>query len=160
MIFDQNFTFLELKIQLDYDSRTTMKLFHENAISFIDDHVKTKNPKKSPNEVRSNAENQPFFMYLAFRAPHAPHSHDLTDEEIADFLPYSILGKPTEQIGIFDRYIGNIMAKLKELEIAENTMVIFTSDNGPDSSSFKDFHKYGHIRTSTMRGKKASGKFH
>jgi len=37
-------------------------------------------------------------------------------------------------------------------------MVIFTSDNGPDSSGFELYNKLGHLRMSTMRGKKAAGK--
>ena len=96
-------------------------------------------------------------MYLAFRAPHNPFSHNLTDEEVVNFLPYSILGKPTEQIGLLDRYIGNIMKSLHDMKIAENTMVIFTADNGADTSNLENFHKYGHQRTATMRGKKAGG---
>ena len=97
-------------------------------------------------------------MYAAFRAPHAPYSHNLTAEEIADFLPYSIIGKPGEQIGLLDLYIGRIMKKLHDLAIADNTLVIFTSDNGPDGSVFRLFNKLGHIRMGTMRGKKAAGK--
>ena len=76
-------------------------------------------------------------MYLAFRAPHAPFSHNMTRAEIAEFLPYSLLGKPGEQIGLLDRYIGQIMKTLHELQIADNTLVVLTADNGPDSSTFK-----------------------
>ena len=96
-------------------------------------------------------------MYLSFRAPHAPFSHNLTEEEIGDFLPYSIIGKPGEQIGLLDLYIGRIMKTLHDLKIAENTMVLFTADNGPDTSAYKLFNKMGHIRTASMRGKKAAG---
>ena len=81
-------------------------------------------------------------MYLSFRAPHAPYSHNMTEAEIAEFLPYSLIGKPGEQIGLLDRYIGQIMKTLHDLQIAENTLVIFTADNGPDSSSFKSWFYY------------------
>ena len=75
-------------------------------------------------------------------------------------LPYATLGKPGEQIGLFDSYIGNIMKKLHDLKIAENTFVIFTSDNGPDGGAgrgvFHMYNKYNHMRMGMMRGNKAS----
>ena len=95
-------------------------------------------------------------MYMGLRAPHTPYSHNLTLEEIQDFLPYAIQGKPGEQIGLLDMYIGQIMKTLHDLNIADNTMVVFTADNGADSSAFKMFNDLGHIRMGTMRGKKAA----
>ena len=84
-------------------------------------------------------ENLPFFMYLSFRAPHRPFSHNKTFEEPDDHLPYRSLGKPTEQIGIFDTYVGQIMKTLQGLDIADNTLIFFTSDNGPDQDSVAHF---------------------
>ena len=133
--------------------------FKTNAINFLEEHVTTFNPKMEKNAVRTADQNKPFFMYLSFRAPHAPYSHNMTDDEIRDFLPYSIIGKPGEQIGLLDNYIGQIMAKLEELEVAENTFVVFTSDNGPDMSGFAMYNTMGHIRTAMLRGKKAASKF-
>ena len=57
-----------------------------------------------------------------------------------------------EQIGMLDRYIGDLMAKLTELQIADNTMVVFTSDNGPDRGGFYFLNKMGHLRMGTLRG--------
>ena len=144
--------------QLNFDSAETMFQFKTNAINFIEEHVTTFNPKMAEKSVRSADKNKPFFMYLAFRAPHAPYSHNMTDSEIRDFLPYSIIGKPGEQIGLLDNYVGQIMAKLEELDVADNTFVVFTSDNGPDSSGFHMFNTMGHIRTAMLRGKKAASK--
>ena len=52
------------------------------------------------------------------------------------------------------------MKKLHDLEIAKNTIVIFTADNGPDggrnSGAFNHFNKYNHVRLGMMRGNKAS----
>lgn len=73
-------------------------------------------------------------------------------------MPYATMGKPGEQIGLFDSYIGNIMKKLKNLDIADNTIVIFTSDNGPDGGPdrgvFKMYNKFNHMRMGMMRGNK------
>ena len=48
---------------------------------------------------------------------------------------------------------GEIMAKLQELQIADNTFIVFTSDNGPDKGAYNLLNKMGHLRLSTLRGK-------
>ncbi|KTE37396.1 MULTISPECIES: sulfatase-like hydrolase/transferase [unclassified Sphingopyxis] len=74
--------------------------------------------------------NRPFFMYLAFNAPHTPLQ--ATKEDYAK-LP-QIKDHKTRVYGAMiaqlDRRIGDIMAKLKAAGIDDNTLVIFTSDNG------------------------------
>ncbi|ALJ13651.1 sulfatase-like hydrolase/transferase [Sphingopyxis macrogoltabida] len=73
---------------------------------------------------------RPFFMYLAFNAPHTPLQ--ATKEDYAK-LP-QIKDHKTRVYGAMiaqlDRRIGDVMAKLKEAGIDDNTLVIFTSDNG------------------------------
>ena len=74
--------------------------------------------------------NRPFFMYLAFNAPHTPLQATRADY---DRLP-QIKDHKTRVYGAMiaqlDRRIGDVMAKLKEQGIDDNTLVIFTSDNG------------------------------
>lgn len=74
--------------------------------------------------------NRPFFMYLAFNAPHTPLQATRAEY---DKLP-QIADHKTRVYGAMiahmDRRIGDIMAKLKALGIDDNTLVIFTSDNG------------------------------
>ncbi|SBV34014.1 Sulfatase [uncultured Sphingopyxis sp.] len=74
--------------------------------------------------------NRPFFMYLAFNAPHTPLQATKADY---DRLP-QIKDHKTRVYGAMiaqlDRRIGDVMAKLKEAGIDDNTLVIFTSDNG------------------------------
>jgi len=147
-----------LRAQKHYDSKTMMKIHHEYVIKHIKEHVENHNPISPAGAVRTPEENKPFFMYIGFRAPHTPYSHNLTDAEINEFLPYSIYGKPGEAIGKFDEYVGNIMMAIHEMQIQDNTMVLFTSDNGPDSSAFEFYNNFGHLRMGTMRGMKASGK--
>ena len=69
--------------------------------------------------------NNPFFLYLAHTAPHTPLV--LTDEN-RDLSMRGTYGDVVEEI---DRSVGKILITLKDLKIAENTFVIFTSDNGP-----------------------------
>jgi arylsulfatase A-like enzyme len=74
--------------------------------------------------------NRPFFMYLAFNAPHTPLQATRADY---DRLP-QIKDHKTRVYGAMiaqlDRRVGDVMAKLKQLGIDDNTLVIFTSDNG------------------------------
>ena len=69
--------------------------------------------------------NNPFFLYLAHTAPHTPLV--LTDEN-KDLSMRGAYGDVVEEV---DRSVGKILKTLKDLKIAENTFVIFTSDNGP-----------------------------
>lgn len=74
--------------------------------------------------------NRPFFMYLAYNAPHTPLQALKSDY---DALPQikdhtqRVYGAMIRQL---DRRIGDVMQKLKDSGIDENTLVIFTSDNG------------------------------
>ena len=78
----------------------------------------------------------PFLLYLPYAAPHDPYqgrkdppirtadknSRSLTDQEIMPIYK--------EMIEVLDEGIGQIMAKLQALNLSENTLVIFCSDNG------------------------------
>ena len=79
--------------------------------------------------IRANR-NRPFFLYLAFNAPHTPLQ--ATKEDYAK-LP-QIKDRKTRVYGAMiaqlDRRIGDVMAELKRAGIDDNTLVIFTSDNG------------------------------
>lgn len=74
--------------------------------------------------------NRPFFLYLAYNAPHTPLQALKSDY---DALPQikdhtqRVYGAMIRQL---DRRIGDVMAALKTEGIDDNTLVIFTSDNG------------------------------
>lgn len=102
---------------------------HKQALQFIERH-----------------KNEPFFMYYASSLPHLPIQVPQKYVE-----PYrKIFGKETPyngkqgyfpnrypkasyagMISYLDEQVGELVAKLKELNLYENTLVIFTSDNGP-----------------------------
>ncbi|WP_375582841.1 sulfatase [Cyclobacterium xiamenense] len=67
----------------------------------------------------------PFFIYLAHNLPHIPlfRSAEFRDQSLA-----GIYGDVIEEI---DWSVGRILQGLKEAGVAENTLVVFTSDNGP-----------------------------
>jgi arylsulfatase A-like enzyme len=76
---------------------------------------------------------QPFFLYLPHFGVHAPHEakKELT-AKFKDKAPASGHKNPTyaAMIASVDESVGRILATLDKLSIAENTLVIFSSDNG------------------------------
>lgn len=85
---------------------------------------------------------QPFFLYLPYTIPHANNELGAktgNGMEVPSDKPYSKMTWPqTEKnkaamITLMDRDIGMILAHLKRLGLEENTIVIFSSDNGPHS---------------------------
>lgn len=70
--------------------------------------------------------NKPFFIYLAHNLPHVPPL--FASKEFLGKSERGLYGDVLEEI---DNGIGNILKTLKEEGLAENTIVVFTSDNGP-----------------------------
>ena len=78
--------------------------------------------------IRNNQEN-PFFLYLAYDAPHEPYNID--DTHWYAHTPW----EPNTQryaslITHMDRAVGRVLAELDTLGLRDNTLVIFASDNG------------------------------
>ena len=68
---------------------------------------------------------RPFFVMLALTAPHIPlrpNPDDLTGSNAGDY------GEVVEEI---DTCVGRLLARLQALGLDDNTLVVFTSDNGP-----------------------------
>lgn len=106
-------------------------------------------PAKMQDEVLNfitENKDQPFFMYYASPLPHLPLQvpQKYVDDYVkllGDEKPYS--GKKgyfpnrypraayAGMISYLDHQVGELIAKLKELGIYENTLIVFTSDNGP-----------------------------
>jgi len=83
----------------------------EDGISFIEKHTSEK-----PSD--------PFFMYLSLTGPHTPWMP--TDE----FKGKSSIGTYGDFILNVDHVVGQVNETLKKLDIDENTLIIFSSDNG------------------------------
>ena len=92
-------------------------VFFDNALHFI--------------EQRADRGEGPFFVYLSTNAPHGPF---LVDEAYSK--PYADKGLPSPMdkfygmIENIDDNMGRLTAKLDELGIADNTLLIFMTDNG------------------------------
>ncbi|NOR75866.1 MAG: sulfatase-like hydrolase/transferase [Draconibacterium sp.] len=74
---------------------------------------------------------KPFFLFMSYRAPHG-HERSIGNKEL-----YTEKGWPAKErlhaakITLLDKQIGRMLKKLEEMGKLENTLVLFTSDNGP-----------------------------
>ncbi|WP_242618814.1 arylsulfatase [Alteromonas sp. KUL49] len=106
-------------------------------------------------------QNKPFFLYLAYAGPHAALQapEEYIDEYDFEETPYGLHSNYLPQrrpraaraamITHIDKGIGQVKALLKQLNIDENTMIIFTSDNGPSPEGGADmefFNSNGQFR--------------
>ena len=88
--------------------------------------------------VRTNAE-QPFLLFYAITLPHG--RHEIDDFGIYQDKPWSNQQKAyAAQVTRVDSDMGELMDTLKELGIAENTLIVFSGDNG---SSFNPKSEIG-----------------
>jgi arylsulfatase A-like enzyme len=74
--------------------------------------------------------NRPFFLYLAYNAPHTPLQATREDYDALSFIPDHTLRVYAAMIRSLDRNIGRVLQSLKDQGLDDNTLVIFTSDNG------------------------------
>jgi arylsulfatase A len=90
---------------------------------------------------------QPFFLYLSLASPHTPWLPD------TQFEGRSGAGEYGDFVMQVDNTVGRISSLLTELGLEDETLLIFTSDNGP--LWFKDdIAKYDHRSAGTLRGMK------
>jgi arylsulfatase A-like enzyme len=93
--------------------------------------------------VSENRE-KPFFLYWSMVIPHANNERTKSlgnGTEVPDLGEYKDMKWPdadkgqAAMIARMDSYVGRMVAKLKELQLDQRTLVIFTSDNGPHNES-------------------------
>ncbi len=113
-------------------------LFEKAGLEFIDQH-----------------KDKPFFLYFATTIPHANDEAAPNGSEVPSLGQYA--GKPWPEnergfaamITLLDTQVGHIMDSLKKNGLDDNTIVIFTSDNGPHSEGGHDakfFNSAGPLR--------------
>ena len=93
--------------------------------------------------VERNKSN-PFFLYIAYTIPHANNQAGKKGMEVPDYGIYKDKDWPESQKGQaamitrMDGDVGKLFALLEKLGIDDNTLVIFTSDNGPHREGGND----------------------
>lgn len=81
-------------------------------------------------KVIANNKDRPFFLYLAHWAPHTPLQATREDYEALSHIPLHRERVYAAMIRNLDRNVGRVLQALKENGLDENTLVVFTSDNG------------------------------
>jgi len=108
---------------------------------------------------RTQEQNLPFFAYFPMNLIHAPLITPPGDQTSAETRFPPDLGererKAGQMVHYMDAIVGRLLSKLKELGIEEDTLVIFTGDNGTAGylvSRLGDFHLRGGKRTMNEAG--------
>lgn len=109
--------------------------FTEEAVSVIETHA-------SGEET-----DQPLFLYLAYPAPHTPWLPS------PEFEGASGAGMNGDFMAMVDANIGQVLEALKKAGMDDNTLVIFSSDNGPVWYD-EDVQRFGHDAAGGLRGMK------
>jgi arylsulfatase A-like enzyme len=102
------------------DGRYLTDVFTDEAVSFVNRHSK-----------------EPFFLHLAYNAPHSPFQ--VPEEELKPFLSNKKLSHYVRiiygMIRRMDKGIERLLAEIRKQGIEDHTLVLFTSDNGPQFTS-------------------------
>jgi|TARA_B100000959_G_scaffold273763_1_gene324684 arylsulfatase A-like enzyme len=101
------------------NGRYFTKLIAEKAVEYMRDMA---------------AKDQPFFLYVPFNAPHYPMHAPREYMEMFDHLPWD-RQVMAAMISAVDDSIGKIMNEVDRLGLSEDTLSVFTSDNGPSRES-------------------------
>ena len=86
----------------------------------------------------------PFFLYFAPALPHANNEAGKKGMEVPELGEYASTDWPEQQkahaamVSRLDADVGKLLALLERLEIAENTLIFFASDNGPHAEGGND----------------------
>ncbi len=96
---------------------------------------------------RQEGSKNPFFLYLALASPHTPWVPKEAYNGTASAGSYG------DFVHMVDDYVGKVLETLKDLGLEKNTLVIFTSDNGPYWRPSM-IERYGHRAAYHYRGMK------
>ena len=113
--------------------------------------------RESMSFIEQN-KNQPFFLYLATNAPHGPYRVASEWAEPYQDNPNIVNANFYGMIANIDHNVGLLQQKLDELGIADNTILIFLTDNGTAAGGkFQDLDSEPSLGFNAgMRGKKSS----
>lgn len=132
---------------INYDSSQAGIVLTNGAVEFIDQHMK-------------KDKDQPFLLYFSSQAIHVPHTPPFDfdgDPETIDEQVYGKTGAITSDVLYeLDLQVGKIIEKLKEEGILENTLIIFTSDNGALWPRVTHYGDPAHDNNGPLRDYKAS----
>lgn len=124
----------------DFDAVDVLPMITQKSVQYI--HRRA--------AANRDSQGQPFFLYVPFTSPHTPILPTPQWQEKSGINPYADFVMET------DWAVGEILAALDEHGLADNTLVIFTSDNGcSPQAKFDELAEHGHFPSGPLRGHKA-----
>lgn len=119
----------------DFDHEQTLPNFINRAVDYI--HDKSKDDK-------------PFYLYLPLPAPHTPIL------PIKEYQGKSGLNPYGDFVLMVDDMVGKVMKALKDVGVDDNTILVFSTDNGcSPQAKFDELQEKGHYPSYIYRGHKA-----
>ena len=124
---------LPISVAEDFKDIEVLERFTDKAVAWID---------------KVHKDEKPFFLYLPLTSPHKP----VIPQE--KFRGKSEAGSYGDFMVETDYWVGQIQKALEDRGIYENTMIIFSSDNGPENTYPKRMELYTHDSNHMLRGGK------
>jgi len=125
----------------DFDAADVLPTLAQKAVKYIED--------RAPGAA-AKAEHTPFFLYVPLASPHTPILPTTAWQGKSEINSYGDFVMET------DWAVGEILAALQRTGLSNDTIVIFTSDNGcSPQAQFDELAKHGHFPSGPLRGHKA-----
>lgn len=137
---------------IDYSPPPT-KFWREGPIGndFVMEEVLPTFTKEATQFIKKQANSEkPFFLYMPLPAPHTPII------PIKEFMGRSNTNVYGDFVLMVDDVVGQVMQAVEEIGESENTIIIFTDDNGcSPNAGYEELHELGHDPSYVFRGHKA-----
>ncbi len=131
-----------MEIAPDFIDNQCLTRFTDKAIQWMRQQTENREPGTG------NAATKPFFLYLPYTSPHYPVC------PLPEFWGQGDAGGYGEFVIETDHHVGRILAFLEEAGLDENTMILYSSDNGPESSWKQRIEEFGHDSSDIYQGGK------
>ncbi|CAA6690012.1 Choline-sulfatase (EC [Lentimonas sp. CC19] len=146
----KNPLYVDYRIMPPYDEKGGMEV----APDFIDNQCLTRFTDKAIEWMAGKAaeakSGEPFFLYLPYTSPHYPVC------PLPEFQGQGEAGAYGEFVIETDYHVGRILEFLKAEGLDENTLIVYTSDNGPERSWPGRLKETGHDSRGGFQGGKRS----
>ncbi len=123
-----------------YDNSGQYDWWHNQDSIFEEGYVTDLITQHAVDFIQQHQE-QPFFLYIAHEAPHAPFQgrndpgYRFPGEEFSYYGPVEDKHAAyQEMVEVMDEGIGEVLSTLKQLDLDSNTLVVFVSDNGAEQN--------------------------
>jgi len=98
--------------------------------------------------IESHGHSDPYFLYFPLTAPHTPIA------PLPEFEGRSEAGKYGDYVCEVDHCVGRVLDVIERTGQADDTIVMFMSDNGPEHPCYERIREYGHYSMGDWRGMK------